>query len=51
MAEHCSDAEAGIDGAPIQVKNARRGLIHSHAGTGTYITVNILETPDLAAGH
>jgi acetyl-CoA C-acetyltransferase len=51
MGEHCSDPEAGIDGAPIQVKNARRGLIHSHAGTGTYITVNILETPDLAAEH
>ncbi|MHB8928004.1 MAG: thiolase domain-containing protein [Bacillota bacterium] len=27
----------------LQVKNARRGLIHSHAGTGTYITVSILE--------
>lgn len=27
----------------IQVKNARRGLIHSHAGTGTYITASILE--------
>jgi acetyl-CoA C-acetyltransferase len=27
----------------LQVRNARRGLIHSHAGTGTYITVSILE--------
>ncbi len=27
----------------LQVKDARRGLIHSHAGTGTYITVSILE--------
>jgi acetyl-CoA C-acetyltransferase len=27
----------------LQVKNSRRGLIHSHAGTGTYITVSILE--------
>ena len=27
----------------LQVKNPRRGLIHSHAGTGTYITVSILE--------
>ncbi|MEW6230753.1 MAG: thiolase domain-containing protein [Chloroflexota bacterium] len=27
----------------LQVKDARRGLIHSHAGTGTYITVHILE--------
>jgi len=31
----------GID--TLQVKNARRGAIHSHAGTGTYITVTILE--------
>ncbi|MFQ5543644.1 MAG: thiolase domain-containing protein [Nitrospiria bacterium] len=29
----------------LQIKNARRGLIHSHAGTGTYITVSILEQP------
>jgi acetyl-CoA C-acetyltransferase len=29
----------------LQVKNAKRGLIHSHAGTGTYITVSILERP------
>ncbi len=29
----------------IQIPNARRGLIHSHAGTGTYITVTILERP------
>ena len=29
----------------LQVKNARRGLIHSHAGTGTYVTVTILEKP------
>ncbi len=27
----------------LQVKNARRGAIHSHAGTGTYIAVSILE--------
>jgi len=27
----------------LQIKNAKRGLIHSHAGTGTYITVSILE--------
>jgi len=29
----------------LQVKNARRGLIHSHAGTGTYVTVSVLEKP------
>ena len=27
----------------LQVKHARRGAIHSHAGTGTYVTVSILE--------
>jgi acetyl-CoA C-acetyltransferase len=27
----------------LQVKNANRGLIHSHAGTGTYVVVSILE--------
>ena len=27
----------------LQIKNARRGLIRSHAGTGTYITASILE--------
>ncbi len=28
----------------LQVQNAKRGLIHSHAGTGTYITVTIMES-------
>ena len=27
----------------LQLPNARRGAIHSHAGTGTYVTVSILE--------
>ena len=27
----------------LQVQNARRGAIHSHAGTGTYVVVSILE--------
>jgi acetyl-CoA C-acetyltransferase len=27
----------------LQVHEARRGAIHSHAGTGTYVTVSILE--------
>jgi acetyl-CoA C-acetyltransferase len=26
----------------LQIKNAKRGAIHSHAGTGTYVTVSIL---------
>jgi acetyl-CoA C-acetyltransferase len=25
------------------LKKADRGLIHSHAGTGTYVTVSIME--------
>jgi acetyl-CoA C-acetyltransferase len=28
----------------LQVKDARSGAIHSHAGTGTYVTVSILES-------
>ena len=31
----------GID--TLQIKGTKKGLIHSHAGTGTYITVSILE--------
>ncbi|MCJ7583443.1 MAG: hypothetical protein MUO30_01545 [Anaerolineales bacterium] len=27
----------------LQVKDAERGAIHSHAGTGTYVTVSVLE--------
>ncbi|NJD18355.1 MAG: thiolase domain-containing protein [Gemmatimonadetes bacterium] len=30
----------------LQVPNARRGAVHSHAGTGTYVTVSILEQED-----
>jgi len=29
--------------ATLQVPNAKRGAIHSHAGTGTYVTVSIME--------
>ncbi|MBI2839694.1 MAG: thiolase domain-containing protein [Acidobacteria bacterium] len=36
IAKHFGDAT-------LQVKEARRGAIHSHAGTGTYVTVSILE--------
>jgi len=45
MAKHCSDPSEGIDGGNIQIENPRRGIIHSHAGTGTYIAVHILEQP------
>ena len=27
----------------LQLKNPKRGAIHSHAGTGTYVTVSVLE--------
>ncbi len=39
IAQHFGDAT-------LQVPNARRGAIHSHAGTGTYVTVSILERVD-----
>jgi len=29
--------------ATLQIRDARRGAIHSHAGTGTYVSVSILE--------
>jgi acetyl-CoA C-acetyltransferase len=32
-----------LGNATLQVPDARRGLIHSHAGTGTYVTVSIME--------
>jgi acetyl-CoA C-acetyltransferase len=32
----------------LQVRNAKRGAIHSHAGTGTYITVTIMERVNLS---
>lgn len=32
--------------ATLQAPAARRGAIHSHAGTGTYVTVSILERED-----
>ena len=30
----------------LQVRNARRGAIHSHAGTGTFISVTVMERED-----
>ena len=35
--------EKHLGNPTLQVDRPRRGLIHSHAGTGTYITVTILE--------
>lgn len=32
-----------FDDPTLQIQNARKGAIHSHAGTGTYVTVSILE--------
>ncbi|MFQ5597550.1 MAG: thiolase domain-containing protein [Nitrospiria bacterium] len=37
--------EKHLGNGMLQIENAKRGLIHSHAGTGTYITVTILERP------
>jgi acetyl-CoA C-acetyltransferase len=37
VAKHCGGDDF------LQLKNPKRGLIHSHAGTGTYITCSILE--------
>ncbi len=31
--------------AKLQLKNPKRGLIHSHGGTGTYVAVSVLEKP------
>jgi acetyl-CoA C-acetyltransferase len=30
----------------LQIASARRGAIHSHAGTGTYVTVSVLKTEE-----
>jgi len=46
MAKHCSDPSEGIDGSKIQIENPQRGIIHSHAGTGTYIAVHVFEKPE-----
>jgi acetyl-CoA C-acetyltransferase len=35
--------ERHLGDATLQLPEPKRGLIHSHAGTGTYITVSILE--------
>ncbi len=34
------------DSMKLQLENPKRGAIHSHAGTGTYVTVSILERPN-----
>src|SRR5436309_8968709 len=39
--QHTIGKHVGND--KLQVTNAKRGLIHSHAGTGTYVTVSIME--------
>lgn len=35
-----------FDDDKLQIQDCRRGAIHSHAGTGTYVTVSILERQD-----
>jgi len=40
--QHSIGKHYGGEGT-VQIEGARRGAIHSHAGTGTYVTVSILE--------
>jgi len=35
--------ERQFNDGTLQVQDAKRGAIHSHAGTGTYVTVSVLE--------
>jgi acetyl-CoA C-acetyltransferase len=35
--------ERQFNDSTLQVQDAKRGAIHSHAGTGTYVTVSVLE--------
>jgi acetyl-CoA C-acetyltransferase len=35
--------ETHFNDGTLQVQDAKRGAIHSHAGTGTYVTVSVLE--------
>lgn len=43
---HFGQAGMGLEEAKVlQLENPRRGAIHSHAGTGTYVTVSVLERP------
>ncbi|NDJ78716.1 MAG: thiolase domain-containing protein, partial [Chloroflexi bacterium] len=35
-----------FDDVTLQLENPKRGAIHSHAGTGTYVTVSILGTEE-----
>lgn len=37
------EIERHFGDATLQISNAKRGAIHSHAGTGTYITVTVME--------
>jgi acetyl-CoA C-acetyltransferase len=38
-----STVEKHFGDGQLQIKDAKQGAIHSHAGTGTYVTVSILE--------
>lgn len=41
-----ASVEKHFEDPTLQISNAKRGAIHSHAGTGTYVTVSILERED-----
>ncbi len=43
IAEH-NDGDGAIQVKPKKKSRPMRGVIHSHAGTGTYVTVSILES-------
>ncbi|MFP3854397.1 MAG: thiolase C-terminal domain-containing protein [Anaerolineales bacterium] len=38
--------EEHFDDPTLQLESPKRGAIHSHAGTGTYVTVSVLERED-----
>ncbi|MEN8241743.1 MAG: thiolase domain-containing protein [Chloroflexota bacterium] len=38
-----NSVEKHFDDNTLQLKDAKKGAIHSHAGTGTYVTVTVLE--------
>ena len=46
LPRHFKNAGMSEDKAgKLQLTDPKRGAIHSHAGTGTYVTVSILERP------
>ena len=47
LSRHFKKAGAKFTGkSKLQLQNPKKGVIHSHAGTGTFVTVSVLERPD-----